>query len=68
MSLNTNNFEQTQLVGTNLILSIGIKHPKLQQASDKEINSKAHVIVVLPGSPNVLGSASLLGLLAKIKV
>ena len=68
MSVDTNNFEQTQFVGTNLVLSIGIKHTKPQHASEKEVHSKVHVIVVLSRTPNVLGSASLLGLLAKIKV
>ena len=68
MSLNTKNFEPTQFVGTNLVLSIGIKHPKPQQASEEYVHSKVHVIVVLSRTLNVLGSASLLGLLAKIKV
>ena len=68
MSVDTKNFEPTQFVGTNLILSIEIKHPKPQQASEEYVHSKVHVIVVSSRTPNVLGSASLLGLLAKIKV
>ena len=68
MSVDTKNFEPTQFVGTNLILSIGIKHPKSKQASEEYVHSKVHVIVISLRTPNVLGSASLLGLLAKIKV
>ena len=60
--------EPMQFLGTYPNLSIGIKHTKPQQTLQEYVHSKAHVILISSRTPNILGSASLLGLLAKIKV
>ena len=62
------NFEPMQFLRTTLNLSIIIKHLKAQQTLQEYVHSKAHLILVLSVSPNCPDSASLLGLLAKIKV
>ena len=62
------NFRPIQFLGTNLNPSTWMRHPKPQPIWQDYVHSKVHVILVSLHTPNVLGSASLLGLLAKIKV